>query len=85
MKKLLMTCALLLPCSAMAQQPIEYNLKLTTQEIEVISDGLGTQPFNKVVPIVNKMRAQVLEQQAAANKPVTPPPAPETKPEDKKE
>jgi hypothetical protein len=70
--------SMLLIGSASAQQPAEYMLRVTPTELDLISEGLGTQPFTKVVPLINKLRSQVVEQQTPA-KPV------ENKPVDNKE
>jgi hypothetical protein len=61
MKKMLLISALLIT-PAYAQQPAEFNLKVTAAEIDVISEGLQTQPFGKVFPLINKLRQQVIEQ-----------------------
>lgn len=75
MKKLLITVMLVMPTIALAQslpQPAEYNLKVSPGDLDLISKGLGSQPFNDVVPLMNKLRTQVMEQQPKpdANKPV---------------
>lgn len=44
-------------------QPNEYVLKVTPAELDIISEGLQTQPFGKVVPLINKLRQQVVDQQ----------------------
>jgi len=65
MRKLVLALALV-PTLAMAEgpvQPTEFNLKVTPAELEVISSGLGTQPFNTVLPLINKLRQQVMDQQ----------------------
>ena len=62
--------ALLLATPAMAQQPNEYTLKVTPAETDLISEGLQTQPFGKVFPLINKLRQQIIDQQP---KPVDPP------------
>ncbi len=62
MKKLIFIFAML-PTIAFGQQPSEYNLRVTPAEIDLISKGLGTQPFNDVLPLINKLRSQVIEQQ----------------------
>ena len=49
--------------SAMAQQPAEYQLKVTPAEVDVISDGLQTVPFGKAFPLINKLREQIVAQQ----------------------
>ena len=58
---------------AIAQQPTaaEYTFKLNENEINVISKGLGTQPFAEVAPIMQKMQKQFIEQQPKP-KPVDP-------------
>lgn len=48
---------------AQQQQPQEYTIKLTAQDLDVIGAGLGEQPFNKAAPLINKLRQQVMEQQ----------------------
>jgi hypothetical protein len=78
MKKILVLSTLLATSSAYAQAPqqqapqlpAEYILKVTPAETDLISDGLQTQPFGKVFPLLNKLRSQVIEQQP---KPVDPP------------
>jgi len=60
---------------AFAQQSIEYQLKVSPAEVDIISEGLQTQPFGKVYPLINKLREQVLAQQpkqpeAPKNEPV---------------
>jgi hypothetical protein len=65
MKKLVLI-AFLVPTLAYAQpvqQPATYNLVVSPAELDVISKGLGTQPFNDVLPLINKLRQQVMEQQ----------------------
>lgn len=48
---------------AFAQQPVEYQLKVTPAETDIISEGLQTQPFGKVFPLINKLREQIIAQQ----------------------
>ncbi len=62
MKKFLVI-AVLLATPAMAQQPSEYTLKLAPAELDIISEGLQTQPFGKVFPLINKLRDQIVAQQ----------------------
>jgi hypothetical protein len=72
MKKILLISALFVtPAFAQqpAAQPSEYQLKVTPAEVDLLSEGLQTQPFGKVFPLINKLRAQQ--------------PKPETKPVDK--
>lgn len=77
MKKLIII-ALLVSNTAYAQGPVpvsppvpEINLKVTQPELDLISEGLQTQPFGKVVPLINKLRQQIMDQQPKP--PVTPP------------
>ncbi len=55
-------------------QAEEYTVKVTPADVDLISDGLQTQPFGKVFPLMNKLRSQILEQQQAAQKPAVDPP-----------
>lgn len=67
MRKTILIAALMLPTITAAQtQPTEYVLKVTPQELDVISEGLQSQPFKLVVPIINKLREQVIKQQTPA-------------------
>lgn len=50
----------------------EIVLKVTQDDLEIISQGLQTQPFGKVAPLFNKLREQITAQQ----KPVVPPISP---------
>ena len=69
--------ALLLATPAYAQQPEQqYNIQVTASELNTISDGLQLEPFGKVLPLINKLREQVLAQQP---KPVVPAPTTDTK------
>ena len=62
---------MLVPAIAQQVQPVEYNFKLNEAEINVISKGLGTQPFAEVAPIMQKMQKQFIDQQPKP-KPVDP-------------
>lgn len=67
MRRLIIAAAFLFPISALAQNPVpELILKVTALELEIIGKGLGTQPYNDVVPLMNKLRQQVMEQQKPA-------------------
>ncbi len=68
----------LLSTVAHAQQPNEYNLKVSPQEIELIGKGIGLLPFNDVAALVQKLRSQVMEQQSPS-KPTQTVPDPEKK------
>lgn len=51
--------------SIQAPQPVpELTLKVTAPELDLISEGLQTQPFGKVVPLINKLRQQIVDQQS---------------------
>lgn len=70
MRKTILIAALMLLTMAIAQTaPVEYTLKVTQEELVVISEGLHTQPFGKVAPLMNKLQKQVMDQQ----RPVEPP------------
>lgn len=44
-------------------QPTEYNLKITPQELDQVGKALGLMPYNDIAPLMQKLRAQVMEQQ----------------------
>lgn len=48
---------------AAQQQPTEYTLKITPQELELLAKALGSQPYNDVAVFMNKIRQQVIDQQ----------------------
>lgn len=53
----------------MAQSPLpEYNLKLTNAEVEQLGMAIGLMPYKDAVPLMTKLRAQIVEQQVAAEK-----------------
>jgi len=41
----------------------DFTIKLTGPELDIIGKGLGTQPFNDVAPLLQKLREQVAAQQ----------------------
>jgi len=55
--------------TAYAQQPSEFTIKLTGPELDTIGKGLGTQPFNDVAPLLQKLREQVAAQQPKQQEP----------------
>lgn len=66
MKKFLLLILCLIPSPLLAQvQSFEYTIKLTGQELDLIGEGLGTQPFKLVAPLLQKLREQVAAQQAS--------------------
>ena len=80
----ILVCLITSPVAAQQAQPVqpvaEYTLKLTGQELDLIGKALGTQPFNDVVGLINKMRQQFIEQQKSVKST-----EPSEKPVDKKE
>lgn len=62
MKKTIIVIVLLIASPALAQQA-DYNIKVTSAELDTISEGLQTQPFGKVFPLMNKLREQIIAQQ----------------------
>ncbi len=70
-----------IPSALIAQQvqPVEYNFKLNEAEINVISKGLGTQPFAEVAPIMQKMQKQFIDQQSKPAASAGDPPKPAVK------
>ncbi len=66
MKKWYFGLAMLISTSAMAE---DFTIKLTGPELDIVGKGLGTQPFNDVAPLLQKLREQVAAQQP---KPVEP-------------
>jgi hypothetical protein len=75
-KYTLIVAACICSTVALAQQPTvpqlqEYTIKVSPADVDIIAEGLQTQPFGKVFPLMNKLRTQIVEQQqAAAPKPV---------------
>ena len=43
-----------------------FTLQVTGAEAQMIGDALGTQPFSKVAPLMNKLQQQVIAQQQKA-------------------
>lgn len=50
----------------LAQQIDEYTLRLSPQDVEVISAGLIDRPWKEVNPIIGKFQQQISKQQADA-------------------
>ena len=59
--------AMVTPVAAQQQQPNEYVLKITPQELDAIGKALGTMSYNDVASLVQKLRQQVVEQQQPKN------------------
>lgn len=54
------------PTTSIQPPPVavpELILKVSPTELDLISEGLQTQPFGKVVPLINKLREQIIAQQ----------------------
>lgn len=69
MKKLIIVLSFL-PTLAFAQVPqplIEYTVKLTAAEIDIVGKALGKMSYEDVALLIQKLRQQIVEQQ---NKPV---------------
>lgn len=49
--------------STPVQPPTEFNLRVTAPEVDLIGKALGTQPYNDVASLVQKLRQQIIEQQ----------------------
>lgn len=65
MKKLIWPVAFVLAfvVPTYAQQVQEMTLKVTPADVEVIGRALGKLPFDDVAQLIQKLRAQILEQQ----------------------
>lgn len=70
MKKLLIIGLICLPTLANAQEPTEFDFKLTKADIAVIGEALGKEPYNKVAPLLAKLQQQINAQMQP--KPVEP-------------
>ena len=70
-----------IPFIAFAQQQpqAEYNLKITQQDAQLIGEGLGSLPYNKVALLIQRLQAQITEQTTNQSVPVRPPAHPEHK------
>jgi len=42
---------------------MNFTIKLTEQELNVISNALGERPFKEVFPVMETLRKQVIETQ----------------------
>lgn len=50
------------------QQPVEYTIKLTAAEVDIVGKGLGLLPYQDVALIIQKLRQQIVEQQSVSPK-----------------
>lgn len=94
MRKLFLTAIFFgaLGASAFAQDPTpptsppkpaqqrEYTLKVTDEDLNLLAAGLQTQPYGRVAPLINKLQAQIIEQQRTASAAPPPPVAPTARP-----
>lgn len=72
---LIVPALIAIPTIAAAQQK-EIDLKLAVHDVQLIGEALGTMPFAKVAPLMQKLQVQVSSQMK---------PEPEVKPEPKSE
>jgi hypothetical protein len=70
---LLPTVAFAQPTTQVAAPPAELVLKVTPDEVNIISEGLQEMSIRKALPLINKLRQQIMDQQP---KPVAPAEAP---------
>ena len=74
MKKLILIAMLMVPATVYAQQlPMPTNppdqtvkFEVTVQDLNLIGEGLGSLPFSRVAPLMNKLQAQINAQQQQA-------------------
>ena len=45
---------------------MEYTLKITEQELQILSTALGKLSFELVAPVITKLQAQITEQDKVA-------------------
>lgn len=76
MKKFIIIVGVCLSSIAFAQEK-SFNLNLTAQEIQIISDALTEAPYKKVAPLMFKLQSQINAQFVET-------PKPEIKQEEKK-
>ena len=64
---LLPTVAFAQPANVVSQPPVtqaaELTLKVTPAELDLISDGLQEMSIRKAMPLINKLRQQIIDQQ----------------------
>lgn len=67
--------------AALAQTPtpVEYRLTVTAQDIQTLGAALGELPYKSSAQLVQKLNAQIAQQDAERNKPADPKPEPESK------
>lgn len=66
MRKYLIIGAILANSSALSQEVKPFTLVVTPQELGVIAQALGDRPYREAAPLLQKLEAQIREQQAAA-------------------
>lgn len=78
MRKWFFALALLLNHGLLADrvnaQDVSVTLTVNQADLALVSKGLGGLPFAEVAPLMNKLQAQVIEQQKAKAAPVMPSP-----------
>lgn len=67
MRKWLLALALLLNHGLIeaSAQDVSVTLTVNQADLALVSKGLGALPFAEVAPLMNKLQAQVIEQQKA--------------------
>lgn len=73
----------LFPTTIQAQQPEVFTLTVTGQEVSLIGQALGDQPYKTAAPLINKLNEQIAKQISEAAKAKSPE-ADTKKPEDQK-
>lgn len=46
-----------------------YTISVTPEEVNAIGTALGQMPFNQVSALIDKLRQQIVKQEAAAKQP----------------
>lgn len=76
MRKLIWVAGFVLAFAVPTLAQQEVNLKVTTEDVNVIGKALGKMPFDEVAGLIQKLREQIMQQQKPAEVPVpTPRPA----------
>lgn len=52
---------------AQQRQPSEYNFKVKAADVEKLGKALGKLPYEEVIDLMQSLRTQVIEQQAASS------------------
>lgn len=68
MMKIITALLIVFSSSAFAQTPEQYTLTVTSQELNVIGDGLVELPYKKSAILIQKLTLQAKDQMEAAKK-----------------